>query len=127
MSSTHDLASLAARLLIAPIFIWAGWGKIADYAGSAGYMESYGLPAILLPLAIVAELGGGLAILFGLFSRWAALALAGFCIVTAAIFHSAWSGDGGHMQMISFMKNLGLAGGLLLLFANGPGRYAIKD
>lgn len=127
MTSSHALTSLLARLLIAPIFIWAGWGKIADYAGSAGYMEAHGLPAILLPLAIVAELGGGLAILFGVFSRWAALALAGFCLVTAAIFHTAWSGDGGHAQLISFMKNLGLAGGLLLLFANGPGRYAIKD
>jgi len=127
MSSTHALASLAARLLIAPVFIWAGYGKITDYAASAGYMEMFGLPGMLLPLAIFAELGGGLAILLGIFSRWAALALAGFCIVTAVIFHSAWSGDGGSMQMINFMKNLGLAGGLLLLFANGPGKYAVTD
>lgn len=127
MTLMHDLASLAARILIAPIFIWGGWGKITDYAGSSGYMEAYGLPSILLPLAIIAELGGGLAILFGLFSRWAALALAGFCLVTALVFHTAWSGDGGQMQLISFLKNLGLAGGLLLLFANGPGRYAVRD
>jgi putative oxidoreductase len=127
MTSTHDLASLAARLLIAPVFIWAGIGKITDYTGSAGYMEAYGLPGILLPLAIAAELGGGLAILFGVLSRWAGLILAVFCIVTALVFHSAWSGDGGSMQMISFFKNLGLAGGLLLLFANGPGRYALRD
>lgn len=127
MTSTHDLTSLAARLLIAPLFIWAGWGKIADYAGSAGYMEAHGLPGILLPLAIAAELGGGLAILLGVLSRWAALALAGFSIVTALVFHTAWSGDGGQMQLVSFLKNLGLAGGLLLLFANGPGRHVLRD
>ncbi len=127
MSSTHDLVSLIARLLIAPIFILAGIEKITGYAGSAGYMESYGLPGILLPAAIAVELGGGLAVLLGIFSRLAALALAGFCIVAAAIFHTAWSGDVGQMQQIMFMKNLAMAGGLLLLFANGPGRYAVKD
>ncbi len=127
MTSTHDLASLAARLLIAPLFIVFGFEKITGYAGSVGYMEAYGLPGVLLPLAIAAELGGGLAILLGIFSRWAALALAGFCIVTALIFHTAWSGDGGQAQFINFMKNLALAGGLLLLFANGPGRYVVRD
>ncbi len=127
MASTHDLVSLIARLLIAPIFIMAGFEKITGYAASAGYMEAYGLPGILLPAAIAVELGGGLAVLLGIFSRWAALALAGFCIVAAAIFHTAWSGDGGQMQQIMFMKNLAMAGGLLLLFANGPGRYAVRD
>ena len=127
MTSMHDLTSLVARLLIAPIFIMAGFEKVTGYAGSAGYMEAYGVPSILLPLAILVELGGGLAVLLGIFSRWAALALAGFCIVSAAIFHTAWSGDGGQMQQIMFVKNLAMAGGLLLLFANGPGKYAVKD
>jgi putative oxidoreductase len=127
MTSMHDLTSLVARLLISPIFILAGIEKITGYAGSVGYLEAYGLPSILLPAAIAVELGGGLAVLLGIFSRWAALALAGFCIVSAAIFHTAWSGDGGQMQQIMFMKNLAMAGGLLLLFANGPGRYAVKD
>jgi putative oxidoreductase len=126
-SSLHDLTSLAARLLISALFIVFGFEKITGYASSAGYMEAYGLPGLLLPAAIVAELGGGLAILLGFYSRWAALALAGFCIVTALVFHTAWSGDGGQGQFISFMKNLALAGGLLLLAVNGPGRYAIKD
>ena len=127
MTASNDLASLAARLLIAPIFIWSGIGKITGYAGSVGYMEAFGLPGILLPLAIVAELGGGLAILFGVFSRWAALALAGFTLVAGLIFHTAWSAEGGQIQQIMFMKNLAIAGGLLLLFANGPGRYAVRD
>lgn len=127
MPLNHDLASLVARLLIAPLFIVFGFEKITGYASSVGYMEAYGLPGFLLPLAILAELGGGLAILLGVFSRWAALALAGFCIVTALVFHTAWSGDGGQGQFINFMKNLALAGGLLLLAANGPGKYAVND
>lgn len=127
MIPNHDLTSLIARLLIAPLFIVFGFEKITGYASSAGYMEAYGLPSILLPLAIVVELGGGLAILLGVFSRWAALALAGFCLATALVFHTVWSGDGGQAQFTSFMKNLGLAGGLLLLFANGPGKYVVRD
>ncbi len=127
MTLNHDLASLVARLLIAPLFIVFGFEKITGYASSAGYMEAYGLPGFLLPLAILAELGGGLAVLLGVYSRWAALALAGFCIITALVFHTAWSGDGGQGQFINFMKNFALAGGLLLLAANGPGKYAVKD
>jgi putative oxidoreductase len=127
MPLNHDLASLVARLLIAPLFIVFGFEKITGYASSVGYMEAYGLPGFLLPLAILAELGGGLAILLGVFSRWAALALAVFCVVTALVFHTAWSGDGGQGQFINFMKNLALAGGLLLLAANGPGKHAVND
>jgi len=127
MPLNRDLASLVARLLIASLFILFGLEKITGYASSVGYMEAYGLPGSLLPLAILVELGGGIAILLGLFSRWAALALAGFCIVTALVFHTGWSGDGGQGQLINFMKNVGLAGGLLLLAANGPGKYAVTD
>lgn len=127
MPINHDTITLVARVLIASLFIVFGFEKISGYASSAGYMEAYGLPGFLLPLAIVAELGGGLAILFGVFARWAALALAGFCVVTALIFHTGWSGEGGQGQFINFMKNMALAGGLLLLYANGPGKYALKE
>ena len=127
MTSTHDLTTLAARILISSLFIVFGFEKITGYSSSVGYMESYGLPGVLLPLAIAAELGGGLAILLGVYARWAALALAAFCIVTALVFHTAWAGEGGQGQFINFMKNLALAGGLLLLYANGPGKYAVKD
>jgi putative oxidoreductase len=127
MTLPHDLTSLVARVLISALFILFGFEKITGYAGSEAYMVAYGLPGMLLPLAIIAELGGGLAILLGVFTRYAALALAGFCIVTALVFHTAWSGDGGQAQLINFMKNLALAGGLLLLAVNGPGKYAVKS
>lgn len=126
MTLPHDLTSLVGRALLAALFILFGFEKITGYAGSAQYMEAYGLPGLLLPLAIAVELGGGLAILLGVFTRCAALALAGFCIVTALVFHTAWSGDGGQAQLINFMKNLALAGGLLVLATNGPGKYALR-
>ena len=78
---------------------------------------------ILLPAVIAVELLGGLAILFGLWSRYAGLALALFTLVAAALFHNNFADQ---MQMTNFMKNVAMAGGLLLLFANGSGRYAIK-
>ena len=120
----NDVASLLGRLLLAAIFIQAGYGKIGGYEGTAGYMQGAGVPGELLPAAIALELGGGLMVLFGFFSRWAALGLAVFCVATAALFHANFADQA---QAISFMKNLAIAGGFLLLFANGPGRYAVND
>lgn len=124
MSSQHALISLVARVLLSAIFIAAGYNKIGGYDGTAQYMESMGVPALLLPAVIALEIGGGLAVLIGLFSRWAALALAGFCVISALIFHFNFADQ---MQAASFMKNLAIAGGLLLLFANGPGAWSVRD
>lgn len=116
--------SLLGRAGLALIFIISGWGKIAGYAATQGYMESMGVPGVLLPLVIALELGGGLAILGGLFTRWLAIAPALFSIVAAAIFHSD-SAD--PMQSILFWKNIAIAGGFLLLAANGPGALSIDE
>lgn len=113
---------LLARLLLAHIFLLAGFGKITGYAGTQGYMESMGVPGALLPLVIVLEIGGGLALIVGLFTRWAALALALFCVAAALIFHRNFADQ---MQMIQFMKNLAMAGGLLLLYVQGGGAFSI--
>lgn len=117
----HSLLLVVARILIAMIFIMAGWGKISDYAATAGYMESMGVPAALLPLTILVEFGGGLAILFGFQARLAAFGLAVFSIVTGFIFH----GSNDPMQQIHFMKNLAMAGGLLYIMLYGAGRISI--
>ena len=115
------LISLAGRILLAWIFIVSGWGKVSDYAGTVGYMQAMGVSASLLPLVIFAELGGGLAILFGFQSRVAALGLAVFSLLTAFLFHS-----GNDMNnAINFMKNLGLAGGFLTLALLGAGKLSI--
>ena len=124
MTSAHAAISLIARILLSVIFIQSGWGKISGYAETAGYMQSHGVPGMLLPAVIALELGAGLAILLGIYARWAGLGLALFTLAAAGMFHYV-PGDKG--QMINFMKNVTMAGGLLLLFANGPGRWAIKD
>jgi putative oxidoreductase len=113
---------LLARLFLAHIFLLAGFGKITGYAGTQGYMESMGVPGALLPLVIVLEIGGGLALIVGLFTRWAALALALFCVAAAVIFHRNFAEQ---MQMIQFMKNFAMAGGLLLLYVHGGGAFSI--
>lgn len=112
---------LLARLLMAAIFIVSGYSKITGYAGTQGYMEAMGVPGALLPLVILLELGGGLALLAGFQARLVALALAGFTVVAGFLFH----GGADPMQQIMFMKNLAMAGGLLAVAANGAGRASL--
>lgn len=104
--------NVAGRVLLAHIFILSGYGKIAGYAGTQAYMAAKGVPGEMLPLVILLELGGGLAILAGFMTRWAALALALFCVASAILFHFQ---PGNQAQMINFMKNLAMAGGFLVL------------
>ena len=113
----NNFAMLAGRIVMAAIFIPAGWGKIAGYAGTASYMDSQGIPGILLPLVIITELGGGLALLLGAYTRFAGLALAGFCFLAAILFH----GDFGMM----FWKDCAIGGGLLYVYAAGGGAYSL--
>lgn len=112
---------LVGRIGLALIFIVAGYGKIGGYDGTAGYMESMGVPGALLPLVILTELGGGIAILVGLFTRPVAFALAGFCVISAFVFHTA----GDQTQQILFMKNIAIAGGFLVLAAHGAGAWSV--
>lgn len=114
--------SLLGRLGLSLIFIISGWGKLAGYAATQQYMESQGVPGGLLPLVIALELGGGLAILAGAYTRWIALAIALFSIVSAAIFHADF---GDPNQAISFWKNIAMAGGFLVLAANGADRLSL--
>ena len=131
MDSIKAPALLAGRILLSIIFITSGWGKITGYAGTAGYMEAMGVPSILLPLVILTELGGGLAVLVGFQTRIAAFLLAGFCVVSAYLFHyKAISGTAGQemmdmMNWLSFMKNVTIAGGFLTLLGAGAGALSV--
>lgn len=117
-----DAAKLVGRILLALMFILGGWSKIGGYAGTQQYMASAGVPGFLLPLVILTELGGGLLVAVGYKTRWAALALAGFTLLATLLFHSNWAQP---MQQMIFMKNLGVAGGFLVLFAAGAGRWSL--
>jgi putative oxidoreductase len=110
-------SNLAGRILLAQLFLVAGIGKVAAYAGTQSYMEAMGVPGALLPLVIALEVGGALALILGWQTRLIALALAGFSLVSAAIFHADF---GDQMQTILFMKNLAIAGGLLIVAAQDP-------
>lgn len=118
----NDYIVLVTRLLLAQIFILSGLTKLGSYAATQGYMESMGVPSLLLPLVIALEIGGGLSLVVGWLARWSALALAGFCIATAVLFHWNFADQ---MQAINFMKNLAMTGGLLLLYVHGAGRLSM--
>ncbi len=110
---------LVARAMLAYIFIIEGADKITNYADVAGYMQANGVDARLLPLVILTELGGGLLMLLGVATRWAALALCGFCILTALLIHLRAN------EMIELQKNIAMAGGFLALAVFGPGPWSL--
>ncbi len=122
MVALHPQLLALGRILLAFIFVMAGFNKIVAYAGTQQYMEQAGLPGLLLPLVILVELGGGLALVAGFMTRWAALALAFFTLLTAFIFHFDFADQA---QSIQFMKNLAIAGGLIALSVAGPGAFAL--
>ena len=118
----RNASLLLGRFGLSLIFILSGWSKIGGYAGTQQYMEAMGVPGGLLPLVIALELGGGLALLAGLFTRPLAVALAGFSVVSAALFHANL---GDQMQFINFYKNIAMAGGFLALAASGAGAWSL--
>ncbi|MTD41194.1 DoxX family membrane protein [Erwinia sp. CPCC 100877] len=122
MKKFEDVGILAARILMPVLFIVAGWGKITAYSDTQQYMEAMGVPGFLLPLTILLEFGGGLAILFGFLTRTTALITALFTLLTAFLFHSNFA-DGVNSTM--FLKNLTIAGGYLLLAIFGPGAISL--
>ena len=116
-------AVLVGRLLLAALFAVEGWSKLRGYGPAMAYMERFSVPGALLPLVILAELGGGVLIAIGWQTRPAALVLAGFCIAAALLFHASFADRN---QLLHFEKNLAIAGGLLALFACGAGRYSLE-
>lgn len=117
-----DAAKLVGRILLALMFVLGGYSKIGGYAGAQGYMAAQGVPGILLPAVILLELVGGLMIVVGFKTRLVALALFGFTVIASLLFHMNWAAP---MQQMIFMKNIAVAGGFLVLFAAGPGRWSL--
>ena len=118
-----NAGNLTGRILIAVLFLMAGIGKLgAGYTGTQGYMESMGVPGMLLPLVIALEIGGAVLIIAGLFTRMTALALGAFTVLSAVLFHADFADQ---MQQIMFMKNLAIAGGFLFLAVGGAGAWSV--
>ncbi len=116
--------ALIGRVLLAVIFIYAGYGKLMAHAGTVGYIAHGGLPMpeIAYFVAVAVELGGGILLLIGWQARAVAAVLALFCIVTAVVFHSDFADRN---MMIHFMKNLAIAGGMLQVTAFGAGALSL--
>ena len=128
-TSTQDVIALVGRILIAYLFIPAGFGKLMGFAGTVGYVASSGLPLpqVGAAVAILVELGVGIAFLLGYKTRLAAIVLAVFTVLAAVFFHKYWAVPEAMkmMQQINFNKNIAIAGGLLGFAAFGPGRLSV--
>lgn len=111
-----------ARAMLGAIFLVSGVGKIGAYAGTQGYMEAMGVPGAFLPAVIALEIAAPLALIAGFQARLAAFLLAGFSVISALIFHANFADQ---MQQIMFLKNIAIAGGLLMIVASGPGAFSI--
>ncbi len=126
MDALNRYGPLVGRLLIAAIFVFSGFGKITGFDGTVGYIASKGLPLPQLGAiaAIIVELGGGILLILGWKARLAAAVMLLFTLVAAVIFHNFWAVpvDMAQNQMIHFMKNICMAGGLLyvVVFGSGP-------
>jgi len=127
--SYKTYVSVVGRVLLALMFILSGFGKLADIQGTAGFIASGGLPApaVLAVMVGALELLGGIALVLGYQVRLAGLALALFTVAASTVFHAYWSAPAAQqfVTQLLFMKNMSVAGGLLLISALGAGPLAI--
>ena len=129
MNQAHDLGMLLGRILLVLIFVMSGLSKITGFATTAGYMAKMGVPLVYpaLLLSILMELGGGLLILIGYHTRLVAILVLLWFIPVTLIFHlNTWRhGQDAMINMIMFLKNVSIMGGLLLVASAGPGAYSV--
>ena len=126
MTSSQKVTTLVGRILLSLIFVMSGLGKLADHTGTVGYINSVGapMPEIAYWLAVIVEVGFGLALLVGFKAKIAAIGLAVFTLAAAFLFHNNFADQ---MQMIMFLKNITIVGGLLLIVAHGAGGFSIDN
>jgi putative oxidoreductase len=122
MQQLEAAGAWLGRLLLAAIFLHEAWAKLTAYGAAVTYMQAFGLPGWLLPFAIAVELGCGVLVIAGFYTRAAALVLALFCLATAALFHYKFEVRN---ELLHFEKDLAIAGGFLVLAARGGGAWAL--
>ncbi len=129
MNAIERYSPLLARIFMSTIFLISGYGKFVGYSGQVENLSAMGVPmaGFLIIAAIVFEIGGGGLLLLGFKSRIAAAALIVFTITATLMFHAFWTFEGAERatQMINFLKNLSIMGGLLMVVAYGSGPYSI--
>ena len=128
-SAYNQTFALLGRVLMALIFVYFGYMKLANFGGSVGYFTKWGfpMPQVMAAIAVLIELGFGLLLLIGWKTRWVALALAVYCIIATAVAHRFWTYEAAQVfnQTSHFFKNVSIVGGLLFIAAMGPGRYSV--
>ena len=120
----RNILDLCARILISVLFFLNGIFKIMKYDGAVSWMESYGIPGLLIIPAIILEIVGPILIILGYKTKITAAILSVFCLVTAIIFHNDFDNQ---MQLTSFLKNIAIAGGFLFLVVNGPKKFSLDS
>lgn len=118
----NDVGMLLGRILLASLFLISGAAKYLNFEGTQIYMDIMGLPGGLLPLILLLEIGGGICLIAGLWVRSFSAFLALFCVLTALVFHSDFSQQ---IEVTNFLKNIAIAGGLLVLASAGPGKIRV--
>ena len=124
MITMTNIIDLIGRILITALFLLNGIFKISNYEGTIGWMESFGIPGMFIVPAIILEIAGPVLIVIGYKTKIAAGLLSLFCITTAFIFHNDFTDQ---MQFTSFLKNIALAGGFLILFVNGAKDFSLDN
>ena len=116
------IVEILGRLLLSAIFLINGIGKIFNYEGTIQYMENFDVPAYLIIPAIIVEILFPILLIIGYYTKFSALVLSLFTLALAVIFHTDFSNQ---MQLMSFLKNIAIAGGFLIIFVYGPGKYSL--
>jgi len=116
------IVEILGRILLSAIFIINGIGKIFNYEGTIQYMENFDVPSYLIIPAITVEILFPILLIIGYYTKFSALVLSLFTLALAVIFHTDFSNQ---MQLMSFLKNIAIAGGFLIIFVYGPGKYSI--
>lgn len=130
MSAFSSFFAFFARIFLAVLFLVSGWNKLMSFDGTVQYVASASnlpAPQLFTALTIVVELGGGILLVLGLFSRLASFIMAGFALLTILLVHHFWTMADAEMaaNQLAAMKNLAIAGGLLMITAFGPGAWAV--
>ena len=116
------VVEILGRIFLSAIFLINGVGKIFNYEGTIQYMENFDVPGYLIIPAITVEIFFPILLIIGYYTKFSALVLSLFTLVLAVIFHTDFSNQ---MQLMSFLKNIAIAGGFLIIFVYGPGKYSI--